>query len=444
MAVEELLQHIHSDAVYRRVPLPDDQNALGPWQEAVKHYVPPDDKDPVWCELIYGAGETGTPVAFPSGPEGDRLREFLERNQKALDFLAAGVRRGRLQLPEAYGDTALDLNGDVARHIVPLSQLLLVKAKCFQADGDVAKESGTAIQMLRIGEMICNGDGVIIHYLMGDVCRKSAVHRIRAMADRSETPSTVLCKLLSTIEHSLTSSDGLAQSLRADFCCWDLVKLEQMPGVVDIEDFVDLLLKICGYSPITGSPEAQYVTPSDDRLAWRREQIIALLRGHPCPFDKIATVRRMGNMVAARIQSMNYLHRPRMFDFAHAFRSILFRIHWHRCWRQPHNMKYWPAQLTPNFSVEGLGLSKEARAELAKLGDCLDAKQLAFLQPPTESDIVLARRKLRRVPNPVGLMLAGCLLATDVRWFASEHRTALEETRDLLTKRLDVQPSSHL
>jgi hypothetical protein len=53
MAVEQLLQHVHPDAVYRRVPLADDQNALGPWREAIKHYVPPEEGDQLWGELIY-------------------------------------------------------------------------------------------------------------------------------------------------------------------------------------------------------------------------------------------------------------------------------------------------------------------------------------------------------------------------------------------------------
>jgi hypothetical protein len=52
MAVEQLLQHVHPDAVYRRVPLPDDQNALGPWREAVQRCVRPDKDDPLWGELI--------------------------------------------------------------------------------------------------------------------------------------------------------------------------------------------------------------------------------------------------------------------------------------------------------------------------------------------------------------------------------------------------------
>ena len=68
MAVEQLLQYVHPNAVYRRVPLADDQNALGPWREAIEHYVPPDADDPLWGQLIYGAGETGEPVAFPAGP----------------------------------------------------------------------------------------------------------------------------------------------------------------------------------------------------------------------------------------------------------------------------------------------------------------------------------------------------------------------------------------
>ena len=184
----------------------------------------------------------------------------------------------------------------------------------------------------------------------------------------------------------------------------------------ELENFVDRLLDTLyqrGFVPITGSTEPQFVTPTDDRLAWRREQIISLLRGHPCPFDKIATAKRMGKLVAARIHGMDYIRRPRMRDFGYALRWLLFRANWRRCWRQPRGMRYWPAQFEPDFSVEWLGHSGSARAALAELGEFMDGKRLAAWQPPTDADVALARRKLRRVHNPVGWMLSRCFLATD-------------------------------
>jgi hypothetical protein len=442
MAVEELLKHVPADAVYHRVPLSDDQNALGPWQEAIERYVPPDEDDPLWGQLIYGAGENGTPVAFPNGSEGERLRALLARNQAALQLLEEGIRRGRLQLPEQHpGDNAAKHNGDFVFSIHHLSQMLWVKAKSLRGDNDVLSAWQVPVQLLRMGEMLCNGEGLVTGYLIGHGIRKGAVDCIRGLAGRTETPRAVLMDLLSAANHSLVVPDGLGQSMRVEFCYWILVKLDRTPEGSELERLVDSLLSVWydrGFVSVTSPKGPQFVTPSDDRLAWRREQAISVLCDHPCPFDKIATVRRMGELVAAQIRSLNYLRRTRICDFGHALRSLLFSLHWRRCWRRPRGMRYWPAQLTPEFPVEWLGPSEEAHAELAEVGQHMSVKDLASSQPPTETDIGLCRRKLRRVHNPIGWMLIEYLFLAgpDVRWTVVDYRTALEEMQKLVRKRL--------
>jgi hypothetical protein len=368
------------------------------------------------------------------------LRALLDRNQTALEHLEAGVRRGRLQYPLVHGDDALKLNGNFTQDIHCLGLVLWVRAKTMRTDGDMLGACRLLVEQLQIGAMICNGDGMVVDSLMGCWSRRSAINQIRMIASRSETPVAVLRELLPTIDHCLASPDGLAQCMRVDFCQWDLVKVNQLPDADELETFVDRLLNLYprNFVTLTDAGKPEIVTPSDGRLAWRREQIISLLRGHPCPFDKIATVQRLGKLVVARIRSMDYFRRPGIVDFGYALRRLVFRANWRRCWRQPRNMRYWPAQFTPDFSAEWLGHGESARAALASLGELMDGKQLASLQPPSEADVDMARHKLRRVHNPVGWMLAKCFMATDVRSFAHEYRTALEETRKLLIERLNV------
>ena len=99
-------------------------------------------------------------------------------------------------------------------------------------------------------------------------------------------------------------------------------------------------------------------------------------------------------------------------------------------------MRYWPEQFAPEFSVGELGYSEEARTALAEWKEDLYANRFASVQPPTDADVALARRKLLRVHNPVGWMLADSLMCVDVRQSAAEYRTALEETKNLLTERI--------
>ncbi len=379
-------------------------------------------------------------MSFPAGLRVNACGLCWIENKKALELFEEGIRRGRLQLPVGHGDDAMKLNGDLVSGIHDLSRMLGVKGKALLADGDDVGTWRLRVQLLRLGEMLCNGEGMVSDYILGHGFRRAAITRIRAVAGQAEIPRSILGELLSAIEHSAASSDGLAQSMRMELCCWALPKFDQLPEDRELEDFVDQLLEkeyVHGYISPTESNAPQFVTPTDGRLTWRREQIIALLRGHPCPFDKIATVRRMGKLVAAFVQSLDYMRTPRILDPLYSLRYQAFRIHWRWLWREPRGMRYWPAQLKPDFSVEGLGHTESARAELAELGPYLDAKQFASMQPPTEAEVTACRSKLRRARNPVGRMLARLFASSDYRFCAKEYRTALEETRALLTKRLN-------
>jgi hypothetical protein len=440
MAVEELLRHVHPDAVYRRVPLPEEQNALGPWREAIENYVPPDDEDQLWGELIYGAGRNGTPVAFPSGNEGDRLRALLDRNQRALDCLEEGVHRGRLQLPEECpGGNGAMLNAGLAIDVHHLVQMLWVKTKAFQADGDVLAVCRSLVEQLRIGEILCNCEGLVSDYLIGVWSRKSATNQLRALAVRDATPRPALVDMLSTVAHSIASTDGLAQSMRVELCCWVLPRIDKTPEGGELEDFVDQLLDVWyAHDSLSVEPtgEPQRVTPSDDRLAWRRRQIISLLRDHPCPYDKAATVRHLGELVAARIHSLSHLCRRRkVFDLGYRMNEVLFALRWRPCWRRPRGIGFWPAQFMPEYSVECLGPSEEARAKLAEISQYWSIRDL---KPPTEADIDRYRSRLHRVHNPVGWMLLEFLFFTsvDVTGFVREHWTSLHGLHRVLTRRL--------
>ena len=175
MAVEELLKYVPPEAIYHRVPLPDDQNSLGPWREAIACYVPPDEDGRLWGELAYGRGETGEPVEFPIGAEGDRLRGLLDQNRPALELLEAGVNRGRLQLPVTTDlCSVLDTLDSVGRGLRGLFRVVSVQIKACLANGNHGRAGKLLIQQLHVGEMVCNGEGWLCGYLSGQGFRGSA------------------------------------------------------------------------------------------------------------------------------------------------------------------------------------------------------------------------------------------------------------------------------
>jgi hypothetical protein len=175
MSVEELLQHVPPEVLYRRVPLAEDENALGPWREAIASYVGPgEDVQKLWDEAFDGRGDTVKPAVFPGGPEGDPIRKVLQQNQRTLELLEAGVRRGRFQFPELGGEATFDQDLEFLQTVRRTGQLLWMKAEECRADGEFAAAGRLLRASLGMGMMICNGDGFVVHYLIGNCVRGAA------------------------------------------------------------------------------------------------------------------------------------------------------------------------------------------------------------------------------------------------------------------------------
>lgn len=437
MSFDELLEHVPPEVVYRRAPLPDQQNAVGPWRETVCRFVKPkegSEEHDLWLTLIYGKGDSGEPAHFPCGQDGRALRELLKKNRAALALLREGIQRGRLQLPETRWPPATGEDAILVWRLQDVTQAVFIKAKALCTDLDFGGVAEELVGMLRMGEMICNGEGDIGEYLVGDWIRSSALRSIRTLAARREVPLHVLTERLSAAENSLRSRDGLAECLRVELCCTGLPQLDHLVPCDELETFVDRLLATCYWSQPMDPDET---VPDDDRVQWRRGQILSLLQGHPQPFDKLATVRLLGESVAQWIEELNRPPRPRVFDVVGQWRR--FR-RWDRgrwWWR---HTRFWPKQLRPDFPFEWMGTSDDARGKLAALPEELegfDEKTFASMQPPTEVDVLSCRRRLRRVANPVGLILVMHLMPIDVSHFMFRYRAALHETRSVLTNRLN-------
>ena len=431
MPLEALLKLVPQEVIYRRTPLEPSRNAMELWRPAVGAFVKPDDEKDLWGELIYGSSELGEDTALLTAGDAERVRAMLEQNVAALRLLYEGVDRGQVRFPEIHNLDQIPADSEFIYKLGELARLPFIRFKMLAADDHFAAAAEELVRLLRIGEMICNGEGQVLHYLIGLWIRSAALRGIRRLAVHRDVAPAVLDNLLGLVQRSLDVPDGLAQSLRVDFCSISLPQLDRTVEESDLETIVDRVLDLY-YAPRQGVGvpvrEVRQAAAADDWLAWRREQILLLLQDHPKPFDKIATARLMGSTVAETIRDLGYAAHMGLLDFAGHLHRLRRQF---RRGRLERKMRCWPVELTPGFPCEPPGRSDvEPDEEPPILG--LSAVQ----DRVTPAELATAGDKLRHVDNPIGLILVEHLLAFDYSPFMLQHRTKLKEVRRALKKRL--------
>ena len=341
-----------------------------------------------------------------------------------MELLYDGVRRGQVQFPEVHQLEQVSGDSEFIYRLGELARLPFIRFKVLAAGGDWRAATDEILRLLRIGEMICNGEGQVLHYLIGLWIRSAAQRAIAQLAGHRRTPREVLVRLLEAIQRSLNSPDGLSQSLRIDFCGVVLPQFDQTVDGADLPAVVDRILEVY-YAPRELDAE-QALSPQSAAIAaaWLghcRQRILRLLEGHPKPFDKAATARLMGEMIAEWVDDLTAIEKPGFLDFVGKFRRVRMRLHRDQLARKN---RHWPEELTPGFPYESFDHAEPPGAMAIQR------------EPATDEEILAARDRLGAVANPIGLLLAEHILSFDYTAFMLEHRTKLKETRKALARQI--------
>jgi hypothetical protein len=429
MSHDELIDHVPPIARYRREPLEDDWNAASYWDEASKVMVELDDEQ-LLDQLVCEDPETRVLEAFPTAAGAERVHRFLEDNRRALDLLRAGVRCGRLQFPEPEEEeTDFAENVESIAPLAQLAQAWFISARSQIANRDSAAAASDLIGLGQMGHMMCCGEGLMVHYLVGTSITAMALMGMRLLVTGHEVTPEVRADLSDAVGRWLAKSGEVGQCLRVDLCCHALRELDRLPEAGDVDALVDRLLdRHYSNAPMLAQEEeSRHRELEDDgRLAWRRQRILYLVAGHPAPWNKIDTARLMGRQVADRIRELG---RQRWFDLS---------VPWRRLVRSCGRMRFrsrinlWPSQLQSSFPYEYLGPSDSARRRLADLREHLSDKQWAEIQPPTDADLEAARGRLQSAANPLGVLVADALLAIDITGHERLRRHRLLEAKSVL------------
>lgn len=207
-----LLDRVHPDLRYARVPIPDARNAFPLWAQAAGLMV--DEYDGGVSDALTDVEGEFERNRFPAGEAGRRLEAWLERNKQALDLLEAGLARGSCQVPEITGPDA-DLG-----YFSKWKKLVVMKgirAKLRASRGAPAAALDDLCDVLRMSELTARADGALLHYLVAIAIEGRSLSGMRWLARWPEAPELVLERMAGELARQTGSSEDFAQALRVDF-----------------------------------------------------------------------------------------------------------------------------------------------------------------------------------------------------------------------------------
>lgn len=422
--LSSLVQVIPPRAVYRRTDLEPNLNALGPWQEAVDQFVLAEDFDGLWSRLVYPAQM----VVLQLPPARLKLvRELLDRNAACLDALDRGIQRGRLQFAEFQSLEQISADTDFVSRLGDVARLHILRFRIGCADCDLVAAAEALFCLEKIGSMICGGEGQMLHYMVGLWLRAVAVRGFGQLAARMETPRGILERIVRLLADGLKAPDGFAESLRVDLCTITLAQLERTVEGPNLEAVVDKLLEVYYVPQLRRTAMAQGSEPAaiaDGWLEERRRQLLLLLDSHPQPLDRGATARLMAANVIETIRDLHRARRPAFLDLVGQLHGMRRKLRLHGLARKT---RFWRVKSAP--VVPGGTSGKPPR------GDAITTVAVAA-ENPTGDRLTALKARLRRIDNPLGLMLFEQFLARDYIPHLLEHLKMMRTMHALIKQRL--------
>ncbi len=316
----------------------------------------------------------------------------------------------------------------------------LIQFRLAFAEGDLVAAAEEVFRLEKIGLLICSGEGQMLHYLIGLWLRAAAIRGFGHVATNIHAPAAVLEQILETIEQGLKSPDGMAQSLRVDLSSVALAQLDRTIDGGKLPQIVDSLLEVY-YRPRLGidakAPGSEHAAIAEAWLDDLRELLLLLLDGHPRPFDKKATARLMGTITAETIGDLEFVRRPAFLDIAGQLQGLRRKLRLHRLSQRT---RYWPVELSPGAHVEitaGMGLKPPVDEEVI----AIELPSDSLVNPRL---VKLSGSKLRRVDNPVGLMLTKQRLVFDYGPHLLNHLNTMKTMRRLMKQRLAAKGTIHV
>jgi len=258
-------------------PIPAEENAWIPWSEIPEKAFWLWERDDVAAaveEYLFEEPWLDEDAEAPAAKLRPELREVLLSLEPHLDKLAAGVVRGRFQLPRRFDlQCRVDAAADVASQLRGGGKLLLLRAKLDCADGQYARSGESVATLLQLRRTFLSEEPTLGDHLFSVSAEQLGLDALRWLARHRAVPDEIL------------SDDGIdASSARAELKrAWGgelqhhLNMIEKLPDATDLDALV---------REITAIGEDD---DPDDKTVAARKQMVEMLADHPRAFDRDAT-----------------------------------------------------------------------------------------------------------------------------------------------------------
>ena len=136
------------------------------WHKAIKEFIRSPEEPEFWDRIVHGGPQSSQNL---TAAEYQLAQQILNSNQACLRLLEEGAQRNQIQFREFESLKRIQDESDTINQLNDVARLLLIRSKLLATVGDYLNKAAAhaLIEMLRMGEMICNGDGQILHYLIG-------------------------------------------------------------------------------------------------------------------------------------------------------------------------------------------------------------------------------------------------------------------------------------
>lgn len=98
--------------------------------------------------------------SLPTGESARKLQQWIDSKEESLEAISEGIAVGKLQFPE------FTFEDNVIRYLNKLrivARIKIVNARFLMRDGEHEDAEQELLEIFRMGRMIVNGEGAIIH-----------------------------------------------------------------------------------------------------------------------------------------------------------------------------------------------------------------------------------------------------------------------------------------